>query len=255
MNPIQRERYARQIQLPQIGEIGQAAILRSRVLIIGVGGLGSPVAMYLAAGGVGELVLTDYDRVDRSNLQRQIAHREKDLGESKASSAKRTLEHLNSEITVLAMDWQLDDEALVAEVNKADLVVDCSDNFPTRFAANDACVQTKTPLVSGAALRMEGQLMAYLPAYEQSPCYQCLYPKEAAVSATCSEEGILAPVVGVIGSLQATMAMQILAGLTDHLPGRLLLVDGGSMDIQSVQLPRNPMCPGCGTTEAPSLCE
>ena len=248
MNQQDRERYSRQIVLPSIGEEGQEALLASRALIVGMGGLGSAASMYLAAGGVGELVFSDYDRVDLSNMQRQIVHRHDHIGESKASSAHATLASINPDILLTALDWQLDTDELREHVHRADVVLDCTDNYETRFAINDACLQTQTPLVSGAALRLEGQLMTYLPKYEHSPCYRCLYRDAAATAATCSEEGILAPVVGVIGSLQALFAMQIIVGNDAHLAGKLILFDALHMDTQSVQMPRDPTCPACGTT-------
>ena len=245
MNEQELKRYNRQIKLPRIGEAGQQNILDSRVLIIGMGGLGSPAAMYLAAAGVGHIVISDFDRVEVSNLQRQIAHQTSDIGEPKALSAKATMLAINPDIKVDAIDWQLDEAELSEQVKLADVVLDCCDNFPTRFAVNRACVATGTPLVSGAAIRLEGQIATYMPALEKSPCYQCLYKSDMEHAATCSEEGVAAPVVGIIGSMQAMQAMLVLTGQVDGLVGKLLLFDALAMDWRSVQLPQDPSCPIC----------
>lgn len=245
MDDQQRQRYSRQIRLRRIGESGQQRLLRSRALIIGMGGLGSPASMYLAAAGVGHLVISDFDRVDESNLQRQIVHSASDIGELKAASARSSLLALNPTVQVEAVDWEFDDEELAEQVRLADVVLDCSDNFPTRFNINLACIRARTPLVTGAAIRMEGELLTYLPAVHDSPCYRCLYPDETVTAAACSEEGILAPVVGVIGSLQALIAIKVLIGEVHMLSGRVLLFDGGSMEWQAMNLPKNPNCPAC----------
>jgi adenylyltransferase/sulfurtransferase len=244
MNKEQLSHYSRQIRLPQIGEQGQQHLLDSRALIIGMGGLGSPAAMYLAAAGVGRLVISDFDRVEPSNLQRQIVHRSVDIGEAKAESASRTLRALNPEVEVTPVDWQFDDKELVEQVRLSDVVLDCSDNFPTRFTVNEACVKEKTPLVSGAAIRMEGQATTFLHDGE-SPCYRCLYRDEGAEYETCAAEGILAPVVGVIGTIQAVEAIKVLVGTGETLNGRLLLFDSNAMEFQTVRLPRDPECPVC----------
>lgn len=244
MNKEQFSHYSRQIRLPQIGEQGQRRLLDSRVLIIGMGGLGSPAAMYLAAAGVGHVVISDFDRVEPSNLQRQIVHRAADIGQAKAESASRTLRALNPDITVTAIDWQFDDEELEEQARKSDVVLDCSDNFPTRFSVNEACVKTRTPLVSGAAIRMEGQATTFLPGRD-SPCYRCLYRDEGAEYETCAAEGILPPVVGMIGTIQALEAIKLITGAGKTLCGRLLLFDGNAMEFQTVTLPRDPECPVC----------
>jgi molybdopterin/thiamine biosynthesis adenylyltransferase len=241
----QHERYSRQIRLPRIGVAGQQRLLDSRALIIGMGGLGSPAAMYLAAAGIGRLVISDYDRVEPSNLQRQIVHRHDDIGQPKALSARATLLSINPDIEVTAVDWELDDAELAEQVKLADVVLDCSDNFPTRFAINRCCVATGTPLVSGAAIRMEGQVATFLPAQAHSPCYQCLYSGELEQAATCAEEGVVAPLVGIIGSMQAMQAMLVLTGLEEALPGRLLLLDAHGMEWRAVGLTRDPACPAC----------
>lgn len=242
----EHRRYARQIRLPSIGETGQQRLLDASVLIIGLGGLGSPAAMYLAACGVGELVLCDFDRVEQSNLQRQIIHSEGDVGELKADSAKRSLARLNPRCHVEAIDWELDEHELRDRVQVADLVLDCTDNFETRFLLNRVAVKEKTPLVSGAAIRQEGQIMSTLAG--GLPCYQCVYPENLEHQETCALEGVLAPMVGIIGSLQALQAIQILTGNDDMLRGTLLLFDGMGMTWQRIQVPPRPDCPVCGQT-------
>ncbi|MGB0721880.1 MAG: HesA/MoeB/ThiF family protein [Gammaproteobacteria bacterium] len=244
MDPKAAARYARQIRLAQVGEEGQQRLLDSRALIIGAGGLGSPAAMYLAAAGVGTLVITDFDRVEESNLQRQIVHRTADIGEPKALSAQRTLAEINPGCAVIAKDWQLDDDELAEEVKQADVVVDCCDNFATRFAVNRACVAHATPLVSGAAIRMEGQIATFIPG--DGPCYQCLYPDALEHEETCALEGVLAPVVGVIGAMQALQAIRVLTGHGDTLAGKLLLFDATAMEWRGVRVPADPACPVCG---------
>jgi adenylyltransferase/sulfurtransferase len=243
MTPEQRVRYARQIRLPAVGESGQQALLDARALIIGLGGLGSPVAMYLAAAGVGTLVLSDFDRVESSNLQRQIIHREDQIGEPKAASAARTLATLNPSCNVIVCDWQFDEAELVQQVRQADVVLDCTDNFSTRFLLNRVAMAEHTPLVSGAAIRQEGQIMTALPG--GGPCYQCVYPDDLETVETCALEGVLAPVVGVIGSMQALQAVQVLTGHLDDLRGLLLLFDAATMHWQRIVVPPRPACPVC----------
>ncbi len=247
MNDQQLLRYSRQIMLPAIGIEGQERLLASRVLIIGLGGLGSPVAMYLAAAGVGTLVLVDFDRVDLSNLQRQIAHTNERIGQPKVESAQETLQALNPECRVETIGRMLEDEALVAEVEKADLVIDCCDNFTTRFAVNAACVAAHTPLVSGAAIRMEGQVSVF-SGQPGDPCYRCLYSNEGTEDETCSENGVLAPLVGIIGSVQATEAIKVLTGAGETLNGRLLVLDALQMEWRTLKLKADPDCPVCGKT-------
>ncbi len=245
MNNKEKSRYARQIRLNYVGEEGQQKLLDSTALIIGMGGLGSPAAMYLAAAGVGRLIISDFDQVEDSNLQRQIIHRTQDIGELKALSAKRAIAELNPGCVVEALDWQLEEDELEEYVRKADIVLDCSDNFPTRFAINRVCIKQKTPLVSGAAIRMEGQIASYIPDLD-GPCYQCLYKQEFENTETCAIEGVLSPVVGVIGTMQALQAMLILIGQVEQLNGKLLLFDGLNMEWQKVQIPKNPNCAVCG---------
>jgi adenylyltransferase/sulfurtransferase len=244
MNKKEKSRYARQIRLSQVGEGGQQKLLDATVLIIGMGGLGSPAAMYLGAAGIGRIIISDYDRVEDSNLQRQIIHRTRDIGELKAFSAKRTLAEINPDCKVEAIDWQLDEDELQGYVAKADVVLDCTDNFPTRFMINRASVTTGTPLVSGAAIRMEGQIASYIPG-SGGPCYQCLYKEAFENTETCAMEGVLSPVVGVIGTMQALQALLILIGKSDDFNGKLMLFDGLSMEWQSVKIPKDPACPVC----------
>jgi len=244
MNKKEHSRYARQIRLKKIGEVGQQKLLDATILIIGMGGLGSPAAMYLAAAGIGRLVISDFDQVEDSNLQRQIIHRSKDIGELKALSAKRTIAEINPDCVVEALDWQLDEEELEAYAIKADLILDCTDNFPSRFMINRISVKTSTPLVSGAAIRMEGQICSYIPDSGGS-CYQCLYKEEFENTETCAMEGVLSPVVGVIGTMQALQAILVLLGETESINGKLMLFDGLNMEWQTVRVPKNPACPVC----------
>ena len=247
MNDEQLLRYSRQIMLPQVDVAGQQRLLDSRVLIVGMGGLGSPVAMYLAAAGVGELVLADFDTVDLSNLQRQILHGSDDIGRPKVESARDTLQVLNPEVSVSTINERLEGEALAAQLDTVDLVVDATDNFATRFMLNEACVTARKPLVSGAAIRMEGQVSVFHNEREESPCYRCLYREEGEEPAqTCSENGVLAPVVGIIGAVQATEALKVLLGIGDTLGGRLLLLDALTMEWRTLKLRKDQSCPACG---------
>ena len=240
------ERYSRQIKLPQIGLEGQQRLRDARALVIGMGGLGSPAALYLASAGVGHLVISDFDRVELSNLQRQIIHREATIGEPKADSARLTLNEINSSVQITSIDWQLADDELTQQIELADVVLDCSDNFETRFAVNDACVATKTPLVSGAAIRFEGQLLTIEPGKSDSPCYRCLFPDEG-FAETCSVEGVLSPVVGVIGTLQALEAVKLISGAGVPLTGQLLLFDGLNGIFNRLKLPKDPACVCCAS--------
>jgi adenylyltransferase/sulfurtransferase len=244
MNQAQKERYARHIRLPQIGETGQQAILDASALIVGVGGLGSPAAMYLAAAGVGRLVLSDYDVVETSNLQRQIIHQNSSVGENKVDSGRKTLSSLNPACKVDLIGYQLDGDELKQTIDSVDIVLDCSDNYPTRFEVNRYCVETGTRLVTGAAIRLEGQIMNYQPA-ANSACYQCLYEHAYGAEESCELEGVLGPVVGVIGTMQAVQTLLILAGQGEEMVNRLLLFDALAMQWQSVTLPKNRNCPIC----------
>ncbi|MCW8899393.1 MAG: molybdopterin-synthase adenylyltransferase MoeB [Gammaproteobacteria bacterium] len=244
MNDEQLLRYSRQIMLPQIDLAGQEKLLASRVLIIGMGGLGSPAAMYLATAGVGHLVLVDDDKVELSNLQRQIAHGTPDINLAKVESAKHTLLNLNPEITVTIYAERLTDRNLANEIKLADVVIDGTDNFSTRFLINNACVKNKTPLVSGAAIRMEGQVSTFNKTAE-SPCYNCLYKDEGELDTSCSSNGVLSPVVGIIGSIQATEAIKVLLDIGDSLDGRLLMLDALHMELRTLKLKKDPQCPTC----------
>lgn len=239
-------RYSRQMILPQVDTSGQQTLLDSHALVIGVGGLGSAACLYLAAAGVGRLTLVDRDRVELSNLQRQIAHRQQDIGRPKAESARDTVLALNPEIQVEAFNSRLDEALLEKLVAAADVVLDCSDNFPTRFAINRACIASRKPLVSGAAIRLEGQVAVFRADRAGSPCYQCLFHDEAGeASESCEQAGVLGPMVGVIGSLQALEATKLLLGLGETLDGRLLLFDGLHTGFRELKLKRDPRCPSC----------
>ncbi len=246
MDDNQLLRYSRQILLPQIGIEGQQRLLGARVLIIGMGGLGSPVALYLAASGVGELVIVDHDQVELSNLQRQIAHTTAAIGHDKVDSARRMIEALNSDVQVTAINAQLSLDALDEQVRLADACVDASDNFATRFALNRACVTHKTPLISGAVIRMEGQVAVFRSDRPESPCYRCLYKDMDELAETCSQTGVLAPLPGIIGSIQATETLKVLLDVGESLAGRLLLLDAMTMEWRSLRLRKDPACPVCG---------
>jgi adenylyltransferase/sulfurtransferase len=245
MNDEQLLRYSRQILLPEIGAEGQLKLAAARALIIGVGGLGSPAAMYLAAAGVGALVLSDPDRVELSNLQRQIIHDTQRIGQHKVDSARHALQALNPECRVHTIAQALDGDTLTAEVAGADIVLDCSDNFATRFAINTACVATGTPLVSGAAIRWEGQVAVY-SGHPGTPCYRCLYGETGEPEDNCTSSGVLAPVVGIVGSIQATEAIKVLTGAGSSLVGRLLILDALHMHWREMKLKADPHCPVCG---------
>ena len=252
MNQTQQDRYARQIRLSQIGEQGQQAILDASALIVGVGGLGSPAAMYLAAAGIGKLVLSDFDIVETSNLQRQIIHRNAAVGENKVDSGRQTIQALNPDCEVDVIGYQLEGAELKQTIDSVDIVLDCSDNYPTRFEVNRYCVETATPLVTGAAIRLEGQIMNYQPAANSS-CYQCLYAHAYGNEESCELEGVLGPVVGVIGTMQAVQTLLILAGQGEEMVNRLLLFDALAMQWQSVKLPRRSDCPVCSNNQEHSV--
>jgi molybdopterin/thiamine biosynthesis adenylyltransferase len=239
-------RYNRQLLLHDFDVAGQERLLSASVLIVGLGGLGCPVALYLAAAGVGNLLLADGDAVELSNLQRQIAHTDADIGVNKASSAAATIAALNPEIQLEVIPDMLDEAGLPALLQRVDLVVDATDNYPVRFALNRACIAAGIPLVSGAAVRSEGQVAVFDPV-RGGPCYRCLYEEGSTETAlSCSDSGVLAPLVGVIGSLQAMEALKVLSGFGDTLRGKLLLLDLRTMDIRQLTLPTRPGCPDCG---------
>ncbi|HEY9198041.1 MAG TPA: molybdopterin-synthase adenylyltransferase MoeB [Gammaproteobacteria bacterium] len=245
MHDDQLMRYSRQILLPEFGTEAQDRLLAARVLIVGAGGLGSPVALYLAAAGVGTLAIADPDTVDVSNLQRQILHGQADIGRAKVDSARTRLAALNPETRVIALQERLEGDALRAQIETADVVVDASDNFATRYAINEACVAARTPLVSGAAIRLEGQVAVFRADRPDSPCYRCLYRDGTEVEQTCADNGVLAPIVGIVGSIQAMEAIKVLTGIGETLCGRLLIIDAKRMDIRTLKLARDPGCPVC----------
>ena len=238
-------RYSRQILLQQVDIDGQLRLKQSRALIIGVGGLGSPVALYLAAAGVGELHLADFDTVDLTNLQRQIIHDSHSVGVSKVDSAITRLTAINPEIKLVPHRVALDEDSLAAAVEAVDLVLDCSDNFTTREAVNAACVAAGKPLVSGAAIRLEGQLSVFDPRRAESPCYHCLYGHGSESELTCSEAGVIGPLVGLVGSLQALEALKMLAGFGEPMVGRLLLIDALGSRFRELKVKRDPGCSVC----------
>jgi adenylyltransferase/sulfurtransferase len=245
MNDEQLLRYSRQMMLPQMDFEGQQRLLTSHALVIGLGGLGSPVALYLAAAGVGKLTLVDDDEVELSNLQRQIIHREKSVGEAKVASAADSIAALNKDIIVNTITQRLDQTALEQQVALVDVVVDCSDNFETRFLLNAVTQKMNKPLVSGAAIRMEGQITVYDPRQENSGCYRCLYQDEGELQQTCSEVGVLSPLLGVIGSIQAVETIKLLSEIGQSLAGRLLILDAFTMQWREIKLKPNPNCPIC----------
>ncbi|KRW62520.1 molybdopterin-synthase adenylyltransferase MoeB [Pseudomonas sp. TTU2014-080ASC] len=239
-------RYSRQILLQQIDIDGQLRLKHSRVLIVGVGGLGSPVALYLAAAGVGELHLADFDTVDMTNLQRQVLHDTASVGQSKVDSASARLLAINPNIRLQCHRQALDSDSLADAVAAVDLVLDCSDNFSTRESVNAACVAARVPLVSGAAIRLEGQISVFDPRREDSPCYHCIYGHGSDAELTCSEAGVAGPLVGLVGSLQALEALKLLAGFGEPLVGRLLLVDALNSRFRELRVKRDVGCEVCG---------
>ena len=239
-------RYSRHILLPQVGLAGQQRLNDARVLIVGLGGLGSPVAMYLAASGVGQLILSDFDHVEISNLQRQIIHTTPSIGLSKVASAGATIRALNPEIDVIELGYALDDDELFEQVAAANVVIDASDNFETRFTVNRTCWAAGTPLVSGAAIRMEGQVSVFDPSSPDSPCYRCLYTDTGDQEGEpCARVGVLAPLLGIIGSVQATEAIKLIVGMGESLCGRVVVIDAFDMTWRSFNLRKDPKCPVC----------
>ena len=237
-------RYSRHIMLPNMDIDGQEKLWNSKVLIIGVGGLGCAVAQYLACSGIGQLTLVDNDKVDKTNLQRQVLHTENNVGLNKCDSAKQSLQQLNSEITIDTHTIRLTGEVLLQTIQEHDVVVDCSDNLTTRNELNLLCFKTKTPLVSGAAIRMEGQVATFTMDKDQ-PCYQCISSMFGEQELTCSESGILSPVVGVIGSLQATETIKLLVQIGEVLSSRLLMFDAVTMSFNEFKLNQNLTCSVC----------
>jgi sulfur-carrier protein adenylyltransferase/sulfurtransferase len=254
LDPERRSRYSRHLLIPEVGEEGQLKLLDSRVLLIGAGGLGSPASLYLAAAGVGRLGIVDDDRVDASNLQRQIAHSTESLGEWKADSAKRTLEALNPDVQVVTYKERLTSENVDRILADGwDVIVDGADNFPTRYLVNDASVFHDIPVVHGSIYRFEGQVTVFKP--HQGPCYRCLFPQPPPpeLAPSCAEGGVLGVLPGIIGSLQANEALKLALGIGESLSGRLLLFDALETEFSEVTLRRDPNCPVCG--ENPTITE
>ena len=250
MDDAQLLRYSRHILLDEVGVEGQQRLLDSHALIVGAGGLGSPVAMYLAASGVGRITIADHDTVDLTNLQRQIAHTTERVGQPKVQSAQTAMLALNPEVQVHAIADKLDAKALDALLPGVNVVIDCCDNFATRQAVNAACVKHRVPLVSGAAIRLDGQLAVYDPRVAESPCYACVFPPDhMPEEVRCATMGVLAPMVGVVGTMQALEAVKLLSGLGSRLIGRLQMIDGRGLEITEMRLKRQPACPVCGSAD------
>lgn len=254
MNDEQLLRYSRHILLNEVGVEGQERLLASHALVIGAGGLGSPVALYLASAGVGRITLVDHDMVDATNLQRQIAHTLERVGQPKAVSAQTAMRAINPEVTVHTVTQRADDALLDTWVPQADVVLDCTDNFATRHAINRACVRHRVPLVSGAAIRFDGQLSVYDPRETASPCYACVFPDTDGLEETrCATLGVFAPLVGIIGTMQAAEALKLLCGMGSRLVGRLMMLDGRGMEFHEVALGRHAGCAVCGPSSAPAV--
>jgi molybdopterin/thiamine biosynthesis adenylyltransferase len=248
MTDDQLLRYSRHILLDELGIDGQERLLASHALVVGAGGLGSPVALYLAGAGVGHITLVDDDRVDLTNLQRQIAHTMDRIGQPKTESAKAAIAAINPDVIVHTVTERVDAARLAALVAEADVVLDCCDNFATRQAVNAACVQHRKPLISGAAIRLDGQVAVFDARDATSPCYACVFPPDSQFEETrCATLGVLAPLVGIVGSLQAAEAIKLLSGMGSSLVGRLLMLEGRSMEWTPLRLARQPHCPVCGT--------
>ena len=251
MNDEQLLRYSRHILLDELGIEGQEQLLASHAVVIGAGGLGSPVALYLASAGVGHITLVDHDEVDATNLQRQIAHNLERVGTPKAESARIAMHAINPEVRIDALVRRADDALLDELLPTAQLVLDCTDNFATRHLINRACVRHRVPLVSGAAIRFDGQLSVYDPSDTKSPCYACVFPETDGLEETrCATMGVFAPLVGIIGTMQAAEALKLLAGVGSSLAGRLQMLDARSMEWTEIRMARQPGCPVCGQRPA-----
>ncbi|VAW86857.1 Molybdopterin-synthase adenylyltransferase [hydrothermal vent metagenome] len=246
MDDQQLERYSRHILLPEIDIAGQTRLLQSKILLIGAGGLGSPAAIYLASSGVGQITICDDDDVDLSNLQRQIAHSSERIGQNKADSARAALHTINPETTVIPIKQRLKGDMLLSAISDANIVLDASDNFPTRFMLNDACVKTHTPLVSGAAIRLSGQICVFRNHHSDTPCYRCLFDESTiADEENCAQSGVFAPLTGIIGSMMAAEALKLLVPFGKSLDSRLLTLNAATMDWRSLKLQKDPACPVC----------
>lgn len=249
LGPEQQQRYARHLVMPQVGPEGQAKLLRSRVLLVGLGGLNSPAALYLAAAGVGTLGLADHDRVERSNLQRQIVHGERSIGERKTMSTRQRLKDLNPEVKTVVIDQRLDANNASWLVRDWDVIIDGTDNYPVRYALNEACVNAEKPLVYGAVMRFQGQVSVFWPAGKpgKAPCLHCLLPESAntAEAPSCAEAGVLGVMPGIIGTLQATETLKLLLGIGEPLLGQLLMIDALTMDFRKTRIKPSASCPVC----------
>ena len=246
MNDHQLLRYSRHILLDDIGIDGQQRLLDAHALVIGAGGLGSPEALYLASAGIGHITLVDDDEVDLTNLQRQVMHTSERIGQPKVESGRTAMLAINPEITVTAISERASGDRLRELVRQATVVLDCTDNFATRHAINRACVEEGKPLVSGAAIRFDGQLAVFDTRQTDAPCYACLFPEDSGFEdVACSTMGVFAPLVGVVGAMQAAEAMKLVMGIGEPLAGRLLLLDGRAMEWSTVRVARNPSCPVC----------
>jgi len=246
MNDHELLRYSKQIMLPQIDVEGQQKIIDSTMLIIGMGGLGSPTALYLAAAGVGHIVIADFDQVELSNLQRQIIHSTSDIGDDKVNSAKAKLLELNPNITVTVANEIMHSDNLASLIKDVDIVLDGTDNFESRFEINKACVECHKPLISAAVIRFEGQISDFKGYEVDQPCYQCLYSEDGNGRESCVENGVLAPVAGLVGTIQALQAIKVLLGLGEQLCGELLLIDGLDLSFRKVKIVKDSECPICG---------
>jgi molybdopterin/thiamine biosynthesis adenylyltransferase len=251
LNDAQLLRYSRHILLNELGVEGQEQLLASHALVIGAGGLGSPVALYLGSAGVGRITVVDHDVVDETNLQRQIAHNLARVGMAKALSVQQAVAAINPDVVVIPVVQRADETLLNTLVAQADVVLDCTDNFTTRHAINRACVEHGKPLVSGAAIRMDGQLSVFDPRVPGNPCYACVFPEDSGAEETrCATMGVFAPLVGIVGTMQAAEALKLLTGLGSRLTGRLLMLDGRDMAFNEIALPQNPQCAVCGQPHA-----
>jgi molybdopterin/thiamine biosynthesis adenylyltransferase len=251
MDDAQLLRYSRHILLNELGIDGQEKLLASHALIIGAGGLGSPVSLYLGSAGVGHITVVDHDQVDATNLQRQIAHTLDRVGQDKAQSVRTAIAQINPDVQVTPITQRADAALLNTLVAQADVVIDCCDNFETRHAVNRACVQHGKPLVSGAAIRMDGQVSVFDSTQSDAPCYACIFPPEQAPEETrCATMGVFAPLVGIIGSVQAAEALKILSGMGSHMAGRLLMLDGRDLSWTDIHMGRNEQCPVCAAHRA-----
>ncbi len=246
MNDQELLRYSKQIMLPQIDVEGQQKIIDSKMLIVGMGGLGSPTALYLAAAGVGHIIIADFDQVELSNLQRQIIHRTSDIGDDKVNSAKTKLLELNPNIKVTIANEIVHTDNLSSLIKDVDIVLDGTDNFESRFEINNACVEFQKPLVSAAVIRLEGQISVFKGYEIDQPCYQCLYSEEGGENESCVQNGVLAPVAGLVGTIQALQAIKVLLDLGEQLCGLLLLVDALDLSFRKVKIVKDSECPICG---------